>query len=104
MNPTIFRMYDIRGIADQDLNDEAVTLIGKAFGTFVKRRGCSIVSVGRDVRLTSERIKNALVNGVLSTGIDVIDIGVCPTPVVYYSLVHLKTDGSVMITGSHNPI
>ncbi|MBN2105234.1 phosphomannomutase/phosphoglucomutase [bacterium] len=97
-------MYDIRGIADQDLSNEAVVRIGKAYGTFVKRRNCKTISVGRDVRLTSERIKNALADGVRSTGINIIDIGVCPTPVVYYSLEHLKTDGSVMITGSHNPI
>jgi phosphomannomutase/phosphoglucomutase len=97
-------MYDIRGIADQDLTDETVILIGKAFGSFIKRRGCKRITVGRDVRLSSERIKNAVVAGITSTGIDVIDIGTCPTPVVYFSIVHLKTDGSVMVTGSHNPI
>ena len=104
INPNIFRMYDIRGIAASDLSNETVTLIGKAYGTFAKRNGCKTVTVGRDVRLSSERIKNALVKGVISTGIHVIDIGICPTPVLYYSLVYLKTDGSVMITGSHNPI
>jgi phosphomannomutase/phosphoglucomutase len=62
------------------------------------------VSIGRDVRLTSERIKNALIRGILSTGLNTVDIGICPTPVVYFSIVHLETDGSVMITGSHNPI
>lgn len=103
-NPNIFRMYDIRGIADQDLTDETVTLIGKAFGTYIRRKGCKRITVGRDVRLSSERIKNAVIAGVTSTGIDVIDIGICPTPVVYFSIVHLKTDGSVMVTGSHNPI
>jgi len=104
MNPYIFRMYDIRGIADTDLNSQDVTLIGRAYGTYMKRQGYQTVSVGRDVRLTSERIKTALAEGILSTGINVIDVGVCPTPVVYFSIVHLETDGSVMITGSHNPI
>lgn len=104
MNPNIFRMYDIRGIADTDLNSNDVTLIGRAYGTYMKRQGCQTVSVGCDVRLTSDRIKTALAKGILATGINVIDVGVCPTPVVYFSIAHLETDGSVMITGSHNPI
>ncbi|MBN2417221.1 phosphomannomutase/phosphoglucomutase [bacterium] len=104
MNRSSFRAYDIRGIADTDLDNETVELIGKAYGTMMKRHGHSRVSVGRDVRLTSERIKNGLTAGILSTGIDVIDVGVAPTPLIYFSIVHLQTDGSVMVTGSHNPI
>jgi len=68
------------------------------------RKGHRLVSVGRDVRLSSERIKNALSRGILSTGLDVIDVGVVPTPALYFSIVHLRTDGGVMVTGSHNPI
>lgn len=104
MNKNSFRAYDIRGIADTDLDNETVELIGKAYGTTMIRRGHRRVSVGRDVRLTSERIKDALITGILSTGIDVVDVGVAPTPLIYYSIVHLNTDGSVMVTGSHNPI
>jgi len=104
MNKNSFRAYDIRGIADVDLDNETVELIGKAYGTTMKRKGFKTVSVGRDIRLTSERIKNALVKGIMSTGINVIDVGIAPTPLVYFSIVELKTDGSVMITGSHNPI
>ena len=104
MNKNIFRMYDIRGIADTDLDNETVTLIGKAYGTYMIRKGYKKVSVGRDVRLTSERIQNALSTGILSTGIDVVQIGQVTTPITYFSIVHLKTDGSVMVTGSHNPI
>ncbi len=104
MNPNIFRAYDIRGIADKDLTDEVVELIGRAYGTTMIRRGYRTVSVGRDVRLSSERIHNAVVKGILSTGLDVIDVGVVPTPVLYFSIVHFQIDGSVMITGSHNPI
>jgi len=104
MNPNIFRAYDIRGIADKDLTDEVVELIGRAYGTTMIRRGYRTVSVGRDVRLSSERIHNAVVKGILSTGLDVIDVGVVPTPVLYFSIVHFQTDGSVMVTGSHNPI
>lgn len=104
MNPNIFRAYDIRGIADEDLTDEVVELIGRAYGTHMVRNGHRLVSVGRDVRLSSERIKNALSRGILSTGLDVIDVGVVPTPALYFSIVHLRTDGGVMVTGSHNPI
>jgi phosphomannomutase / phosphoglucomutase len=104
MNPNIFREYDIRGIADTDLTDDVVELIGKAYGTYMIERGHRIVSTGRDVRLTSERIQNALIKGILSTGMDVINIGMVTTPITYFSIVHLKTDGAVMVTGSHNPI
>ncbi len=104
MNKNIFRAYDIRGNADTDLTDETVELIGRAYGTIMRRKGHTLVSVGRDVRLSSERIKNSLTKGILSTGIHVIDLGVCPTPLTYFSIVHFNTDGSVMVTGSHNPI
>ncbi len=104
MNKQIFREYDIRGIADQDLTDDVVQQIGQAYGTVMKRKGCRLISVGRDVRLTSERIQLALIQGVLSSGLNVIDVGVVPTPVLYFSIAHLKTDGGIMVTGSHNPI
>lgn len=104
MNKNIFRTYDIRGIADQDLTDDVVEMIGKAYGTYMARKKKKTVTVGRDVRLSSERIKDTLVKGILSTGLNVIDIGEVPTPVVYFSIVHFSTDGSVMVTGSHNPI
>lgn len=104
VNPNIFREYDIRGIADQDLNDEAVERIGRAYGTLMARRGHKTISVGRDVRLSSERIQNAVTRGITATGLNVIQIGRVTTPITYFSIVNLKTDGSVMITGSHNPI
>jgi phosphomannomutase/phosphoglucomutase len=104
MNTHIFRAYDIRGIAENDLTDEVVEKIGRAYGTKMIRKEYKVVSVGRDVRLSSLRIQQALMRGILSSGLDVIDVGVLPTPVLYFSIVHLKTDGSVMVTGSHNPI
>lgn len=104
MNPNIFRAYDIRGIADTDLNDDTVDRIGKAYGTRMLEGGSSIVCVGRDVRLSSERISGALIRGILSTGLDVVDIGMAPTPVLYFSIFEHKTQGGVMVTGSHNPI
>ncbi len=103
VNPNIFREYDIRGIVSKDLPADVVELIGKAYGTAMVRKGARHVTVGRDVRTTSRKLKDALVKGIRSTGIDVTDIGEVPTPVLYYSIVHLNTDGGIMVTGSHNP-
>lgn len=104
INPNIFREYDIRGIAENDLTDDVVELIGKAYGSYMRRNGWKKFVVGRDVRLSSERIQNALVKGITSTGGDVIILGQIPTPVLYFAIVDLKVDGGVMVTGSHNPI
>ena len=104
INPSIFREYDIRGVVKSDFPDQVVDKLGKAFGTFIKRENLASIAVGFDVRLSSEHLKNVFVDGVLSTGIDVIDVGQLPTPVLYFSIVQLKSDGGVMITGSHNPI
>ena len=101
---TIFREYDIRGIADEDLTDDNVTEIGKGIGTFLQQAGARKLVIGRDVRLTSDRIRNALVDGLTSTGLDIIDVGVCLTPMQYFGIHHFDADGGVMITGSHNPI
>ena len=103
INPFIFREYDVRGIVDKDLTDEVVGLLGKAFGTYLQRQGGKKVSVGGDVRLSTERFRQALIEGLTSTGVDVINIGTVPTPVQYFSLFKLNVDGGVMITGSHNP-
>ena len=103
MNPEMFREYDIRGIAGKDMNEEDVARIGKSVGSFLRRRGARQISVGRDCRLTSDIYSEKLIEGLRSTGCDVTDIGVCPTPVFYFSIEHLKTDGGVMITASHNP-
>ena len=104
MNPNIFREYDIRGIVEKDLTEDVVELIGKAYGTHMKRLGFKNFSVGGDVRLTTNRLKKALIEGILSTGGNVIDIGTVLTPAFYFSIAHLKTDGGIMVTGSHNPI
>ncbi|NBX75955.1 MAG: phosphomannomutase/phosphoglucomutase [Proteobacteria bacterium] len=103
MNERIFREYDIRGIADQDLTDSTALLIGKAIGTFVRSKNGKTFTVGRDCRLSGPRIRKALVEGLVSTGLEVIDIGLVPTPLLYFSVFHLNTDGGVQITGSHNP-
>lgn len=101
--PTIFREYDIRGVADAELLDGDVELLGQAFGTYMRRHSGAKVALGRDIRLSSTRLADALRRGLVASGCSVTDIGVVPTPVLYYSVFHLQTDGAVMITGSHNP-
>ncbi len=103
MNPVIFREYDIRGIADKDITEQEVCTLAKAIGTYMRRHGCTKLAVGRDCRLTSEKYAENLISGLTQTGCDVVDVGMCPTPVLYFSIRHLKTDGGVMVTASHNP-
>jgi phosphomannomutase/phosphoglucomutase len=101
--PTIFREYDIRGVADTELLSPDIVDLGRALGTLLQRKSGNRINVGRDCRLSSTRLRDALKEGLLSSGCDVTDIGVVPTPLLYFSAVHLKADGAVMITGSHNP-
>lgn len=114
MNPSVFREYDIRGVADRDFGDDFVESLGRAVGTMIRRRGPATgsdatgsgrhaMAIGRDCRLTSPRIAAALARGVTAAGVDVIDVGVVPTPVLYFTTQHWKLDGGVVITGSHNP-
>jgi phosphomannomutase/phosphoglucomutase len=103
INPKIFREYDIRGIVGQDLDDAAVEILGRAMGTYFLGRGQNDVAVGRDVRLSSPGFSRALIRGLTSTGCDVADLGVVPTPLLYFSVFHRKMPAGVMITGSHNP-
>ena len=103
LNPQIFREYDIRGIVGRDLTQETAELIGRGIGTYIRRRGGKTLTVGRDMRTSSLLFRDGLINGLRSTGCDVIDIGMVPTPIAYFSLHFLKPDGGVMITGSHNP-
>jgi phosphomannomutase/phosphoglucomutase len=103
INPQIFREYDIRGIVDKDLNEDVLERIGKAYGTYIKDFGAKVVSIGRDCRLSSPAYAKAMTRGINSTGIDVIDIGMVSTPMLYFSLYNLDVGGGVMITASHNP-
>ena len=102
-NPLIFREYDIRGVADRDLTSDVIRAIGQAYGTRLRHENKKIVSIGHDCRVSSPRIEKALVEGITSTGINVKRVGLVTTPALYFSIVHLKTDGGVMVTGSHNP-
>lgn len=103
LKPTIFREYDIRGVAETELTSAEVTDLGRGIGTLMQRLAGKRVNLGRDCRLSSPRLHDALLEGLLDAGCEVADIGVAPTPLLYYSGVHLKSDGAVMITGSHNP-
>ena len=103
INPYIFREYDIRGVVDVDLTDEIVEFIGKGFSTYIAEKGAKSVSVGGDVRLSTNRFLKQLIKGLTSSGIDVINIGEVPTPVQYFSMHELDVDAGIMITGSHNP-
>jgi len=108
---SIFREYDIRGIADRDLSAEFAEYLGLTYAEFLKDHFKRIgkekpkyqVAVGRDCRLTGEAYASALIRGLAAAGLDVIRIGVCPTPLTYFSVFHLETDGAIMVTGSHNP-
>jgi len=103
MNPLIFREYDIRGKAEEDLPNDVVYKIGQSFGTYLLNRGVKETLIARDMRLSSERIRDAISEGLLSTGCDIIDLGLIPTPVLYFSLFHYNKNSGVMITASHNP-
>jgi phosphomannomutase/phosphoglucomutase len=103
MNPTIFREYDIRGVAGSDFDADFAHDLGRAVGTLARAGGKRVVAVGRDCRLTSDAYAAALADGIVTTGLEVIDIGVCPTPLMYFALFHYDLDGGVQVTGSHNP-
>ncbi len=103
ISESIFKAYDIRGIVDDTLTVEAVELIGKAYGSEAQAQSQQAVVIARDGRLSSPKIADALSRGLRSTGCDVIDIGMVPTPVLYFATHVLKTGTGIMITGSHNP-
>jgi phosphomannomutase / phosphoglucomutase len=103
ISPTIFREYDIRGLVDQDLTEDAVGLVGRALGTTIRERGGKRAAVGRDCRESGPRFGRAIIEALRSTGVDVVDLGVVPTPLTYFAAHTLDVDGICMITGSHNP-
>ncbi len=106
VEPRIFRQYDIRGVWGDDLTPDAVGRIGRAYAVYLKQRagtGSPTVSIGRDARQSSPEIQGILAGALNSSGVSVIDIGLCPTPLQYFSLHRLDVQGGIMITGSHNP-
>jgi phosphomannomutase / phosphoglucomutase len=103
MKNEIFREYDIRGIVDKDFDLSDVERIGLGFGTYLLKHVGETAVVARDCRISSPGIRDALVNGMVQSGVRVMDLGTCPTPLLYFGIRHLKADGGVMITASHNP-
>ena len=103
INPSIFREYDIRGIVGQDLDEDVVRTLGRAIGTYFLGRGKRETVMGRDCRLSSPSFAEALAAGLLATGCNVTDIGIVPTPLMYFGIFYKKLEAGVMITGSHNP-
>ena len=102
----IFREYDVRGIAGKEITAHFAYLMGKTFAEWAfghTKKTKLTLSVGRDCRLTSDEYAEALIKGLLESGIDVLNLDVCPTPLTYFSIHHYHTDGAVMVTGSHNP-
>jgi len=100
----IFREYDIRGLADEELKDDLIRCIGHAFAALLVRENKKTICLGHDMRPSSARLKTALLAGLLDGGLRVTDLGLVPTPLVYFSVSHLKLDAGICITGSHNPI
>src|SRR5207247_10088393 len=100
---SIFREYDIRGIVGKELTVEVAEKIGQAYGSRAVRAGAKSIAVGRDGRSSAMAMREALLKGLLGCGLDVVDIGVCPTPLLYFALFTLPVGGGVMITASHNP-
>jgi len=103
LNPLIFREYDVRGVVGTDLTEDGVEVLGRAFGTWLVAHDCRKAVLGGDCRLSSAGFIAAIGRGLLSCGVDVVDVGVVPTPLLYFSMFHLDTEAGVMVTGSHNP-
>ena len=102
-DPSILREYDIRGVYDQTLHVADARAVGQSFGTVVARNGGKKIAVGRDGRVSSPHLTQALIEGLNAAGIDVIDIGLVSTPMLYFAVYHFNSDGGMMVTGSHNP-
>ncbi|HEY6330216.1 MAG TPA: phosphomannomutase/phosphoglucomutase [Blastocatellia bacterium] len=103
MNQHIFREYDIRGVVGTDLSDAVVSDVALGIGAFMRGRGVTRISIGRDARESSPRFRDILIEGLNQSGCDVLDAGMVPTPLLYYTLFTQPVGGGVMITGSHNP-
>jgi phosphomannomutase / phosphoglucomutase len=103
VDPSIFRAYDVRGVVGKTLNKEVAHALGQSIGTLMTEKGLHEIVVGRDGRLSGPELAGALADGLRAAGIDVIDVGAVPTPVVYYAAYRFNTGCGVAVTGSHNP-
>jgi len=102
-HPTILREYDIRGIVGETLSPADARVVGRTFATIVRRTGGRRICVGRDGRLSSPELARAVIEGVRAAGVDVVSLGLGPTPMTYFAVHELDTDGGIQVTGSHNP-
>src|SRR5271169_6277472 len=102
MHSQVFREYDIRGIVANDFDDAFVVDLGRGYATLLHQAGKKTITLGRDCRLSSDRLRDRLAEGLLGAGINIVDVGVVPTPLLYFSVLQWKMDGGAMITGSHN--
>ncbi|MFT5703614.1 MAG: phosphomannomutase [Rickettsiales bacterium] len=100
---SVLRAYDIRGIIDETLSNKDAYYIGRSFAQFLNGEDKNKVVVGYDGRLSSPELREHLVQGLIDSGIDVLEVGLCPTPMLYFGVYHLEADAGIMITGSHNP-
>ncbi len=103
MNHHIFREYDIRGLVETDLTEETVAILARGIGTYFRQNGARRISLGYDARESSPVFRDLFVRGLNETGLDVLDVGMVPTPLLYYTLFTEDVGAGVMITGSHNP-
>jgi phosphomannomutase/phosphoglucomutase len=104
LNPHVFRAYDVRGLVGRDINPDVFRQVGRAYATMIRRNGGRRIAVGHDNRLSSGGLRDGFVDGARASGVDVVDIGLSPTPLLYFATAHWKLDGGANITGSHNPI
>ena len=103
INRNIFRGYDIRGIYPTEIDEDTAYTIGLGFGSYIKSIGKTTCVLGHDNRLSGDVLYNALSTGILETGIDIISLGLCTTPMYYYACIKLGVYSGVMVTASHNP-
>jgi len=102
-NPNILRAYDIRGIYNDNLTENDAFALGKSFASYLHKNGKKTIAIGYDGRLSSPSLKKKLIQALQESGLKIYDIGVGPSPMLYFAIYHLKTDAGIMITGSHNP-
>ena len=103
LNPKMFRGFSIRGVVGRDLDAETMRAIGQGVGPWFARRGGNLLAAGSDVRESSPALQAALVRGILDAGVDVVDVGCVPTPLLNFATDHYQASGGVMVTASHNP-
>jgi phosphomannomutase/phosphoglucomutase len=104
VNPHIFRAYDVRGKVGSDITPDVFRQVGRAYGTLIRRKAGRVIGLGQDNRLSSAELKTAFAEGMLASGVSILDIGLAPTPILYFATAHWKLDGGANVTGSHNPV